>query len=293
MKLNALNVSQWKRVLIGAVVLGAAADARAAATYTVLNLANYGGNKTLYDVAANGATITGFPYGTAAMLGGVPFHQTGGANQVWAMGDFGPDDNTVYTLSVTNLNIANATGVYSLINTWWGTPSADGSRASVTFGWSDGDTYTRDLYGDVDFRDYNNPGSGFTTQINGTTTQNVYRNADGGYLIDRQWYGFDGIGRAGKTLTSIAFTDSGWNWGYYLNNDVWDVQRLVVAGLTVQSGAVAQVTGAPILVQGGVVSGGYVSSVPEPGASAVTGLLIFGGVLLTSPRKRRVRGAGV
>jgi len=178
--------------ILGLACLGAATTA-SAQTFTTLNL---NGNSTL----ANSADISGFPLGTSTYLGGVPFNQNDSYGQVW---NAAYADVPSLTLSV---NIQDATGFYSLINTWWGQDASAGSFASLSFGFSDGSSFTKNLYGNQDIRDFNNPGSSWTTSINGTTTQPVYQNTSGSaYFIDRQWFDFSLYGDDGKDLTSVIF----------------------------------------------------------------------------------------
>ena len=265
-------------------MMGGMSVARGAATFTTLNLATNGGNSALADVAANGADFTGFPFGTQSMLGNVPFHQTGASNQVWNAATAATSYNAPASLTIP-VNITSAQGAYTLMNTWWGQSITRGySLASVTFGFENGDNHTKSLYGDEDLRDYNYPNEVWPEDINGTTTRNVYANSDGGFVVDRQWFDFSQWGKAGETLTSITFNDtgltlSGVDWGAvdWVNANPYETaSRMILSGLTIQSGdAGEQVIGAPITVQGGIVTGP--SPVPEPGSTlALAGLLVGG-----------------
>ena len=266
-------------------MMGGMSVARGAATFTTLNLAGNGGNNTLAEVAANGADFTGFPFGTQSMLGNVPFNQTGASNQVWNAARAATSYNAPASLTIP-VNITSAQGAYTLINTWWGQDISKGySLASVTFGFENGGTHTQSLYGNQDIRDYNYPNQTWPQNINGTTTRNVYANSDGGFVIDRQWFDFSQWGKAGETLTSITFNDTGltitevpdWSAVDWVNANPYETaSRMILSGLTIQSGdAGEQVIGAPITVQGGIVTGP--SPVPEPGSTlALAGLLVGG-----------------
>jgi hypothetical protein len=270
-------------------MMGGMTVARGAATFTTLDLATNGGNTALADVAANGADFTGFPFGTQSLLGNVPFNQTGASNQVWNAATAATSYNAPASLIIP-VNISNAQGVYTLMNTWWGQDISRGySLASVTFGFEGGDTHTKSLYGNEDLRDYNYPNGTWPQNINGTTTRNVYANSDGGFVIDRQWFDFSQWGKAGETLTSITFNDTGLtinspeiNWATvdWVNANPYEyASRMVLSGLTIQSGdAGDQVIGAPITVQDGIVTGP--SPVPEPGSTMALAGLLAGGMSL-------------
>jgi len=250
-------------LLCGFALLGATITVNA--SFVTLDLQ---GNSTL----SNSADIAGFPLGVPTYLGGVPFLQNNSHGQVWNAAldaGVGSGSPVSHTLSVS---IPNATGFYSLINTWWGQDAAGGSFASLTFNFGDGSSFTKDLYGNQDIRDFNNPWSMYTTTINGTTTLPVYQNTSGAaYYIDRQWFDFSLYGDSGKTLTSVVFNDTG----------AWLSQRYLVSGATVQSGVEGQVT-APMLTSGEI--GGPVT-VPEPSTWAMSLVAGLGGLL--AYRRRR------
>jgi hypothetical protein len=228
-------------------------QAARAQNFQTINLTPYGN----FSLGASGSA-TGFPLGLPTYLGHVAFQQDGGDNEVWN-GYFAGGDGATLTVPV---NAANAYGFYSLINTWWGADASEGSYASISFNFSDSSSLTFDLYGNQDIRDFNNPGSGYTTVINGTTTQNVYQNPGGHYVIDRQWFDF-GVD-AGKTLTSFSIVDGGGG----------SFQDVLLSGATVQTGAGGQVTG-PALLPGESWSP---SDVPEPSTYAfmAAGLMVLG-----------------
>lgn len=217
--------------------------------------------------------ISGFPLGTETYLGGVPFDQNNSYGQVWNA-FYAADEGSAPTSLTLSVDIPDATGLYSLINTWWGQDASAGSFASVSFGFTDGSSFTKDLFGNQDIRDFNNPGSVWTTSINGTTTQPVYQNTSGSaYYIDRQWFDFSAYGDAGKTLDSITFNDTG-NASF---------QRLLVSGVTVQSGEEGQVT-APLVTSGEIGGPGTITPTPEPSTMALAAL---GGASLLLYRRRK------
>jgi hypothetical protein len=232
-------------------------SASAALSFTQLDL---NGN---YRMSTPGS-IAGFPLGNQTYLGGVPFTQNDLQGQVWN-GAFLSDGvtssgNTTQTLTL-NTNVADARGFYSVINTFWGQPGP-ASYASITFGFSDSSSFSKNLVGDVDIRDFNYKGL-WTTQINNTSTRNVYLNSPASYALDRQWYDF-GVHR-GKTLTSVTFTDTG---------DA-SFQRFLLSGATAQSGFDGQIIG-PALLPGQTGTLGT-SAVPEPGQVAAS-LLLLGSI---------------
>jgi hypothetical protein len=241
-------------IMMTALFLAFVGTARSELLFTKLEL---GGNFTL---AGSGDT-TGFPFSTNTLLGNVPFTQTGASGEVWNA-TYGPKTLTI------NTSVADARGFYSIINTWWGA-SGPASYASVTFNFSDNSTFTEDLIGNVDIRDFNYTGF-FTTTINGTTTRNVYLRTAGQYpnpyALDRQWFDFGEY--SGKTLTSVVFTDTGAD----------GLQRMLVSGATVQSGQSGQITG-PAIGPGG-------QPIPEPGTWAAMALLA-GGAAFARWRRRK------
>jgi hypothetical protein len=223
-----------------------------AQSFQALNLTPYGN----YSLGESGAA-TGFPLGSPTYLGHVPFLQNGGANEVWN-GYYAGGEEGFATLTIP-VNIPNAYGFYTLLNTWWGQDAEVGTFATVIFSFSDSSSLSFNLYGNQDLRDFNNPGSGFTTTINGTTAQNVYQNPVGTYVIDRQWFDF-GI-EAGKTLTAFTLIDSGSG----------SFQNSLLSGATVQTDVGGQVSG-PALLPG---ESWTPEPVPEPSTLA---LAAFGGL---------------
>jgi hypothetical protein len=259
-------------LLLGLALMLAGADlATAALSFTQLDL---NGN---YRLSSSGS-IAGFPLGNSTYLGGVPFTQNDLQGQVWN-GAYLSDGVTqsgssVQTLTI-NTNVADARGFYSVINTWWGQPGP-ASYASLTFTFSDSSSFTKNLVGNVDIRDFNYQTVTYTNQINNTTTRNVYLNPASSYAQDRQWFDFGAY--SGKTLSSVTFTDSG-NWGF---------QRYLVSGATVQSGFSGQIV-APPLGPGQTGGPGVpdTAGVPEPGQAAASLVLLagIGGYVFLKRRK--------
>jgi hypothetical protein len=159
-------------------------------------------------------------------LGGIPFNiaSNGAGNQAWAAaiaagGTTGSNDPGGMVSITMNVNIPDATNVYTLINTWMGQPGPN-YYAWLTFMGSDGATYTEDLVGNVDIRDYNN--YVFTDSINGTTTTDVFNS--GNQRLDMQNIALPSA-FATQTLTTIELVDNGGP----------NFQRTVLDGVTVAS----------------------------------------------------------
>jgi hypothetical protein len=246
-------------------------SASAALSFTQLDL---NGN---YNMSSSG-NINGLPLGNQTYLGGVPFTQNNLQGQVWNAA-YLPDGTTSApggsNTKTINTNVADARGFYSVINTWWGDKGPN-SFASLTFNFSDSSSFSKNLVGDVDIRDFNYQTPTYSNQINNTTTRNVYLNTADSYAQYRQWFDF-GV-HSGKTLTQVTFND--WaGWGH---------QRLIVSGATVQSGFSGQIV-APALLPGqiGSLGGADSAAVPEPGQVAASLLLLsgIGGYVFVKRRK--------
>ena len=150
-----------------------------------------------------------FPTGNHT-YNGVPFNIAnvavagGGFNNFWTGGGSTTAATAAYTLTLTFNNILNVSNVYTMINTLWGTTNTNPTPLSITFNAGNGGTsYTKDLVGNVDVRDYNNS---YLTTINGTTTTNAFTN--GTQYLDMQnfvlpsYFTTDG-------LASITLTENG------------------------------------------------------------------------------------
>lgn len=140
------------------------------------------------------------------------------------------------TVSVTiPVNVANATKVFTLMNTFWGQASAEDV---ITFTGSAGATYSVNLIGNQDVRDYND--YIWTNSISGNTAA-AWSNGSG-QRLDEQTFVLP-ASFANQMLESITVTDSG--------NDVFS--RIFLAGLTVD----------PV-------------STPEPATMALVGVALIG-----------------
>ncbi len=201
----------------------------------------------------------------SATLGGIPFNiaSNGAGNQAWngavaAGGAPNGSNGGPGTESITmDVNVYGITNVYTLINTWWG-QAGPNCYAWLTFTGSSGATYTKDLVGNVDIRDYNNGLN--ANSINGTTTTCEY------------WVPLDGFGNgaparldvqdivlpsdfATQSLTSIQLVDNG---GPLF-------QRVVLDGVTVSTESVVPVP----VPEGGTGPG---PSTPEPSTIVLLGI---------------------
>ncbi len=179
-------------------------------------------------------------FGTAptgdVVLGGVPFHIPTSGNNEWTRGEsFNHNgETTILDIPVGQYGMRK---VFTLINSYWGT--AFGGLMKIECFGSGGSYFAKDLVGNNDIRDWNLY-PGFTTLINGTTTQNVFTISPGRDgtpdVIDMQ--GIDLPPEfATQALTSIRITDL----------------RLVG-------------------IHSGIVSGITVSDIPAPGSLALLSL---------------------
>jgi hypothetical protein len=121
------------------------------------------------------------------------------------------------------MSVFSARSVYTLMGTSWGERDP-GTLASIEF-FGDGGGYFRyDLDGDVDIRDH--VIGSWTTTISGITTE-VWTSGDPAYgteHLDMQTFTLP-ASFTDETLVTIRLTDNG----------EFAVQRLFIAGLTVQS----------------------------------------------------------
>ena len=171
-----------------------------------------------------------FPFG-AQTYDGIPYvilgNSHGTANNFWSS-DIAASGGSG-TVSVTvPINVAKVKTIYTLMNTFWG--STQSGLLSVTFTGSAGATWTVNLVGGSNVRDYNQNGSTTDTilcQLPGavgkTATVNAWVNGEG-QRLDEQVFELPAAFRT-QTLVSMTITDSG-NSGE---------QRSFLAGVTVST----------------------------------------------------------
>jgi len=169
-----------------------------------------------------------YPEGNVT-LGGIPFSIPAGPGvlNVWDSESVlipGPNPHSL----VVPVNLFGVQSVYSLVNTLWGS-SASG-LASIHFDGSLGASYTFNLVGNNDIRDF--LFGSFTNSINNTTTTNVF-NAGSGFgnavRLDMQTIVLP-VEFQTQTLTDVTFTDNGADFS----------QRIFVSGLSVATVAVPE-----------------------------------------------------
>jgi hypothetical protein len=150
-----------------------------------------------------------------------------------------PSPNNAWFASVVNggagqvsvtipVNVAHVSTVYTLMNTVFGSTQSD--LLSITFTGSNGATWTYQLVGGTDIRDYNN--DGYTNSIDcriaggpgQVGTVSAWNNGEG-QRLDMQIYVLPSSFH-GQSLASITITDNG----------NYDVQRSFIAALTVSTG---------------------------------------------------------
>ena len=186
----------------------------------------------------NGST---FPTGNQT-YNGVPFDIANvsipgaGSNNFWTGGGSPSAAAGTYSATLTFSNILNVTNVYSMINTLWGTTSTNPTPLSITFNAGNGGaSYTKDLVGNVDVRDYNLL---YLNTINGTTTTQAFANGNG-QVLDMQDYALPSYfltdGLAGITLTEDGAS------GY---------EKAMFNALTLQTAPVPEPTDAALMAAG-------------------------------------------
>jgi uncharacterized repeat protein (TIGR02543 family) len=214
--------------LTGSAILYAQWTANAPSTYSPVDFSSQANFTWLaQETDPDGATATYFPGGPvgSVTLGGIPFNIATNAAGFQAWNGWTASGGENGTVSITMpVNDYGATDVYTLINTYWGTPS--GPYTTLVFTGSGGATYTDQLFLDSDIRGWCCVGS-----INGTSTTNVYSEASSpingaqGFL-DMQHIVLPPV-FATQTLTSIQVVDSG----------VAGIQRTILDGVTVATAA--------------------------------------------------------
>jgi len=194
-----LNTANVQRVVSGAI------------TYHPINLADALPNTNInYDqLLLDGGEQT---------LGGVPFDIADvGGNNGWNSHLDGGDGSDVRSLTIPVGDVYGVIEADVLLGTYWGEKTT-GTYASLIFEATDGTTFTVELDGESELRDYQT--SGFADIINGITTTEVL--TDGNRRVDMTkiilpdaW--------SSLTLASITLEDRGYN----------GLQRTFLTGLTV------------------------------------------------------------
>jgi hypothetical protein len=171
-----------------------------------------------------------FPYGTKH-YDGVAYdilgNKQGSVKTAWFAADAAGQGSGTVSITIP-VNVAKVKTVYTLMNTEWG--STEAGLITITFTGSGGATWTFELTGGVNVRDYNN-GSYTDTcicQLPGGVGQsgtiNAWTNTSGQQRLDEQIYELPAA-FATQTLESITITDSG--------NE--NVQRAILAAVTVST----------------------------------------------------------
>jgi len=174
-------------------------------------------NSRLQDIRAE------YPEGDVT-LGTIPFSISTGGNNIWSSNYSDPNPHQI-DISV---GISGVSKVYTLINTDWGQNSSKGSFAAIEFYGSEGASFKKELYGNVDIRDWQS--GGWTNSINETTTINVFKSSDGQFRLDMQTIDLPDDFLS-QTLEMIRVIDTGGQ----------NLQRIFLAGITVESVEPAEV----------------------------------------------------
>jgi hypothetical protein len=155
-----------------------------------------------------------FPYGEQT-YDGIPFHIPGNAqgtaNNAWNADEAAGGGSGTVSITVP-INVAKVKTVYTLMNTYWG--STQSGLLSVTFTGSAGATWTVNLVGGTNIRDYNQNGSTTDTiacqlpsGVGKSATINAWVNGDG-QRLDEQVFELPASFRT-QTLVSMTITDNG------------------------------------------------------------------------------------
>jgi hypothetical protein len=184
-----------KKILLIALLLLVTLQGRGNAAFIPLNLANY--------ATLNGSLATEFGRQPGSSLGGVPFSFPS------APADFFAFNNGTGNALTMDVDIARAGTAYLLINTNWG--QYDFLTGRVTFKTVGNLTYSLDLVGGVNIRDWN--------QDRYTNTVSSPTNTPTGFTADPDMWGSQGwldlltvqlpTDFFGDTLDSITFEDFG------------------------------------------------------------------------------------
>jgi hypothetical protein len=188
-----------------------------------------------------------FPEGDV-VLSGVPFAIPAGGVNAWSAAVGHTTEPVTLDIAV---NIFGVDRVHTLINTFWG-EDVPGTKASLTFLGSAGASFTLDLDGNDDVRDYIQ--NVFTNTINGTTTVNVFKAGTGARPSPDAEVRLDMLtidlppGFLTQTLTTIRLTDTGVNDGFGP-----DPQRVFLTGITVSAAVVPEPSTLTLISLGGLV----------------------------------------
>lgn len=208
----------------------------------------YAYNTTFAASLFNGGT---YPTGPQTFAG-VPFDIPTSNNNVWHSSDSFVGGGNPKELHVS-VGMANIDVVHTLIDNWWGSNSQT-ALAGIEFLYTDASSWSVDLVGNDDIRDYNQ--NFYTNSINGTTTVEVFNNGRG-QRLDKQEFLVPGA-FVSKTLDEIVFWDSG----------AEGVQRIFLGGLTIHHFSPQQ------------------HDVPEPGTMALLAGATSIGILIVRRRRK-------
>ena len=197
----------------------------AQAQVTTIPLPTYNARLQTFPGAANL-----YPEGNVT-LGGIAFSIPSGAGvlNTWDSETVlvpGPNPHTL----VVPVNLFGVQTVHTLINTLWGSFAPDPGLASIQFNGSLGASYTFNLVGNSDVRDF--LFNVFTNTINNTTTTNVFTAGTGfgnTVRLDMQTISLPAAFQT-QTLTDITFIDNGAD----------GTQRIFLSGVSVNTVAVPE-----------------------------------------------------
>jgi hypothetical protein len=173
---------------------------------------------------------TAFPYGTKhydGMTYAILGNKNGTVDTAWFAADAAGQGGGTVSITIP-VNVAKVKTVYTLMNTEWG--STESGLITITFTGSGGATWTFQLTGGVNVRDYNNGNYTNTCicQLPGgvgqSATISAWTDSSGQQRLDEQIYELPAA-FATQTLESITITDSGDE----------NVQRAILAAVTVST----------------------------------------------------------
>ena len=194
----------------------------------------------------------------AQTYGGVQFN----VGNLWSA-DVQANGLTGLQQVVIPINLPAVSTVYTLLNTEWGEPLANGLFLSYTFNFSDGSSYTVNLYGNQAIRDYNN--YTWTNTISsswsapqGMTDSTVQVFSDGvGQRLDEQIINIPSS-YLGLNMTSLMISDGGNHappedaFLAVPSSDPTHPQRSFLAGLSVNESTIVPEPGTIVLLLSGL-----------------------------------------